>query len=207
MAILRLIWLGLLFIVFLVQPLEAQDQLTLRNAFKASYQAENTGDYTKAIESLKSVFNKDNYELNLRLGWLSYKAGLFNDSEAYYRKAIQIMPYGIEARFGLIYPLSSVGNWSIVIKTYQKILEIDPQNSVAHFRFGLVYYGRSEYQEAEKHFAKVVNLFPFDYDGLHMLAWTNLKLGKTQEAKALFNKALLYSPEDPSSLEGLSLIK
>ena len=40
-----------------------------------------------------------------------------------------------------------------------------------------------------------------------MLALTNLKLGKTREAKVLFNKALLYSPGDTSAKEGLSLIK
>jgi hypothetical protein len=40
-----------------------------------------------------------------------------------------------------------------------------------------------------------------------MLAWTNFKLGKTREAKILFNKALLYYPEDSSAKEGLALIK
>ncbi len=207
MEILKKYWLSLLVIGLLAQSVEAQNQIKMRDAFKASYQAENAGDYSKAIESLKSVLTKDNYEINLRLGWLNYKAGLFDKSEAYYQKSIQIMPYSIEARFGLIYPLSSLGKWPLVIKTYKAILEIDPHNSLANFRFGLVHYGRSEYVEAEKLFTKVVNLYPFDYDGVHMLAWTKLKLGKTQEAEALFNKALLYSPDDASSLEGLSLIK
>ena len=40
-----------------------------------------------------------------------------------------------------------------------------------------------------------------------MLAWSNLKLGKTREAKIYFNKALLYSPDDASAREGLGLIK
>ncbi|MEZ5148220.1 MAG: hypothetical protein R2759_14450 [Bacteroidales bacterium] len=53
---------------------------------------------------------------------------------------------------------------------------------------------------------KVVNLYPFDYDGLIMFAWTNLKLGKLREAKVLFNKVLMYKPDDSSALEGLSVI-
>jgi hypothetical protein len=40
-----------------------------------------------------------------------------------------------------------------------------------------------------------------------MFAWTNLKLGKTREAKILFNKTLLYNPDDASAKEGLGLIK
>lgn len=185
----------------------AQDQQTLQSAFSASYKAEGEGDYTKAANAMKKVFDKDSYEINLRLGWLSYKAGLFDDSESYHLRAIQLLPYGIEARFGLINPLASKGKWDHVIQHYQEILKIDPQNSLANFRLGLVYYGREEYAKAETLFTKVVNLWPFDYDGLHMLAWTMLRLGKAQEAKALFNKALLYRPGDASSQEGLSLIK
>jgi len=185
----------------------SQNQSELVSAFAVSYKAESDGDYSKATDVLKKVFNKDSYEINLRLGWLSYKAGLLDDAESYYRRASQLMPYSIEARFGLVFPLSSMGQWDQVIQVYEEILEIDPQNSVANYRFGLVYYGREEYSKAEKYFSKVVNLYPFDYDGLHLLAWTKLRLGKTQDAKALYNKALLNRPKDASSLEGLSLIK
>jgi len=185
----------------------SQNQSELVSAFAVSYKAESDGDYSKATDVLKKVFNKDSYEINLRLGWLSYKAGLLDDAESYYRRASQLMPYSLEARFGLVFPLSSMGQWDQVIQVYEEILEIDPQNSVANYRFGLVYYGREEYSKAEKYFSKVVNLYPFDYDGLHLLAWTKLRLGKTQDAKALFNKALLNRPKDASSLEGLSLIK
>jgi hypothetical protein len=40
-----------------------------------------------------------------------------------------------------------------------------------------------------------------------MFAWTNYMLGKTREAKILFNKVLLISPNDISATEGLGLIK
>ena len=185
----------------------AQNQDKLQAAFTESYTLESQGDYTQAITVMQRVFDKDVYEINLRLGWLSYKAGLFDESESYYRRAIQLMPYGLEARFGFFYPLSSTGQWTQVIQIYEEVLKIDPNNSVANFRFGLVYYGRSEFSKAEKLFSKVVNLYPFDYDGVHMLAWTKLKLGKTQESKALFQKALLFKPGDASSLEGLSYIR
>lgn len=197
------------FLFFLFAPIvaPAQSQEQLLSAFKNSYAHEAAGDYQQAMKELKDVFSKDSYETNLRLGWLSYKSGLLDESESYYRRAVQLMPYSIEARFGIIYPLSSAGQWDQVIQMYEEILKIDPNNSVANYRFGLVHYGRAAYAKAEKHLSKVVNLYPFDYDGLHMLAWTKLKLGKTQEAKALFQKALLYKPEDASSLEGLSLIR
>ena len=56
-------------------------------------------------------------------------------------------------------------------------------------------------------FEKVVNLYPFDYDSIHMLAWTKFKLGQLGEAKQLFAKALRIRPGDESATEGYNLIK
>jgi tetratricopeptide (TPR) repeat protein len=178
-----------------------------RAAFRSSYVQENSGDYKTAVNSLKAVYDASSYEINLRLGWLSFKSGDFKEAEAYYRKAVNLMPYGIEARLGLVYPLSSMGNWSLVNSAYEEILSIDPNNSVANYRFGLLAYGKEDYPKADKLFSKVVNLYPFDYDSLIMLAWTRLRLSKLMEAKVLFQKALLFNPDDPSALEGLSLIR
>ncbi len=116
-------------------------------------------------------------------------------------------PLSIEARLGIVLPLSSVGNWNEVETHYRQILETDPANSLVNYRMGLLHYGREDYQNASKYFELVVNHYPFDYDGVIMLAWTNFKLGKFREAKVLFNIALLIRPDDESALEGLSLVK
>ncbi len=175
--------------------------------FQQSYLDEASGDYQKAIADLKQVYDEKSYEINLRLGWLSYQLGLFTESQAYYNKAISLMPYAVEPRFGLVYPASAMGNWSVVIAQYEKILEICPNNSVALHRLGLIYYGREDYNRAHQYFEKVVNLYPFDYDGLIMLAWTKLKLNRTNEARVLFEKALMNTPGGSSALEGLEEIK
>ncbi len=176
-------------------------------AFSQSYMSESKGDYMAAIRNLKDVYDPTSYELNLRLGWLYYKAGDFPESEACYRKAIGNMPYGIEARFGLTAPLSSMGNWTQVIRIYEEILAIDPNNSIGNYRYGLLMYNRGDYLKADKLVSKTVNLYPFDYDSVVLLAWIKLKLNKMMEAKMLFQKALLYKPADTSASEGLSLIK
>ncbi|MFA6128719.1 MAG: tetratricopeptide repeat protein [Bacteroidales bacterium] len=207
MAILKnkiFIWFVLTGIVCQVHAQNFEKQ---RVAFRTSYVQENAGDYKAAVNTLKSVYDDSSYEMNLRLGWLSFKSGDFKTSEAYYRKAIELRPYGIEARLGLVYPLSSMGNWTLVNAVYEEILAIDDKNTLANYRYGIVAYGREDYAKADKLFSKVVNIYPFDYDSLLMLAWTKLKLGNTFEAKALFQKVLLFSPDDSSALQGLSLIR
>jgi tetratricopeptide (TPR) repeat protein len=182
-------------------------QTAVINAFKKSYALEKKGEFKKAAEEMKKVYDANSYEINLRLGWLDYQAGLFTESATYYKKAVDLMPYSEEAKFGLIYPKAALGKWDEVISLYNKILANNPNNTTANYRLGLIYYGQKNYTKAYKYFNKVVNLYPFGYDGLLMLAWTNFQQGKLREAKVLFNKVLMYSPNDKSALEGLNLIK
>jgi Tfp pilus assembly protein PilF len=194
-------------LLFSVLILTAQDYTKLTAAFSESYTKEKAGKYGEAVTALKAYYDVNSYELNLRLGWLTYLQGQFSESLAYYNKAIDLMPYGIEARLGVVLPASSMGNWDLVIAQYNKILSIDPNNTVTLYRLGLISYDKKDFKQAYQYFEKVVNLYPFDYQSLLMLAWTNLKLGKTREAKILFNKTLLYSPDDASAKEGLAMIK
>lgn len=186
---------------------KAQDSSSLSTAFSTSYTYENKGEHSKAIESLKKVYDESSYEMNLRLGWLNYQLGLFTESIAYYNKAISLMPLSIEARLGFVLPASSQGNWEQVITRYNEILKLDPNHYTVNYRMGMIYYGRKDYQTAFRYFERIANLYPFDYDALLMLGWTNFQLGKLREAKVLFQKALLNRPDDTSAKEGLSLIK
>lgn len=196
--------IGVSFFLFLGMTVNAQDKVSA--AFAKSYEHEYAGHFTEAIKVLKNVYDDKSYEINLRLGWLHYSAGLFTESSTYYQKSIKLLPMSIEARLGLALPLSAIGDWDRIVTTYNEILNIDPNHSTTNYRLGLIYYGKEDYKAAEKLFQKVVNLYPFDYDSLLMLGWTKYFLGKTQEAKVLFNKVLLISPNDVSALEGLGLL-
>jgi tetratricopeptide (TPR) repeat protein len=176
-------------------------------AFSKSLELENKSEFAKAIIPLREVYDGKSYEMNLRLGWLSYEAGQYTESVQYYQTAMNLMPYSIEAKLGYVYPASALGNWDLVISQYQKILAIDPQNTLVNYRMGLIEYNNKRYSTAYKYFEKVVNLYPFGYDALLMFAWSNFQLGKTREAKVLFGKVLLLSPADASATEGLGLIK
>jgi len=184
-----------------------QDFKEIKDAFQQSYIQEATGEVLAAANSLKEVYDEKSYEINLRLGWLSYQAGNFTESVAYYNKAINIMPYAIEPRFGIVYPGAAMGNWTMVMAQYEKILEISPNNSIAMHRIGLIYYGREDFETAKKYFDKVVNLYPFDYNALTMLGWANFRLGNYRQARVLFQKALLHTPSGTSALEGLDMLE
>lgn len=195
-------------VITLLTALNAQGQdKTLMNAFSQSYDYEAIKKYDAAITSLNSVYSATSYEINLRMGWLSYLDAKYKESVTYYQKAITLMPAATEPKWAIINPLTKQENWNEIEKTYLSILKLDPKNSSANYSLGLIYYYRKDYLNAKKYFDVSLNLYPFDYNNMLMSAWTNYFLGNKNEASTLFNKTLLYSPNDKSALEGLSLIK
>jgi len=199
----------LVFFIFSFTLLSAQDanfNKTLE-AFKTSYERENNEQIKEAISALTEVYDAASYEMNLRLGWLCYQAGQLNTSKNYYQKAIDLKPFAIEPKFGMTYPVYAMGNKQELISVYDDILKTAPNNTIALYNLGNVYFYQKNYEAAEKLFSKVVNLFPFDYDALIMLAHTNFHMKKFREAKVLNHKVLLFNPDDAIAKESLELLK
>lgn len=194
------------FLIVVSGSIYAQTTSEIQMAFTNSYTNENDEKYSEAAAELQKVYIADSYEINLRLGWLLYKASKYTESVKYYKKAIELLPYSEEAKLGIILPYSSLNKWDNVKEMYLKILEVHPQNTYVLYNLGLLYYNKAEYMNAFTYLKQLTDLYPFDYDGVILFAWTNYMLGKNKEAKVLFTKALYYSPNAESALEGLKLI-
>jgi len=207
MEVLKKVLLLTAVIVIAAGVVFAQENARTAQAFSESYQLEAKWDYQGAIETLKPVYEEGSYELNMRLGWLNYLTGKYTESEDYYKKAVVLKSYSIEAKFGYVYPLAALGNMKQVSEQYKDILKIDKEQTTANYRLGLICYYNSDFENAKKYFENVVNLYPMDHDSTLMLAWTYLNMKKSSEAKILFDKMLILFPDDKSALEGLALIK
>jgi tetratricopeptide (TPR) repeat protein len=198
--------LSLLFILFISQAF-SQDYAAWQSAFEESYALEAEGNYQGALEVLEDGFVDNSYEFNIRYGWLYYNLGDYPTSKKYYKKAMELMPYSHQAKFGYVLPLAGLGEWAEVISIYKKMLQTDPKNTVVNYRLGAIYYEMKDYQPAYNYLEEVINLYPNDYDSNLLFAWTNYQMGKLKEAKVLFNKVLLIKPGDESAEQGLSLIQ
>ncbi len=199
---------GFILLLILASPrLQAQTSTVLQKAFKNSYTDENNKNYTAAINDITPYYSEGSYELNIRLGWLHYLNKNYNASQNYYARAVVARPGSIEAKFGYIKPLSYLQSWDKVIEQYNAIIKIDPQNTQANYWLGVIHYNRKQYDNAIRCFKVVISLYPFDYDGNHMLAWASLLSGRKAEAQTYFSKALLIKPDDSSSLDGLNKSK
>ncbi len=188
-------------LMVLTKPLGAQGSAEL--AFSKSYSFEYDKQYAKAIEAMTAL-NSDAYEVNLRLGWLYYLNKDYPKSETFYKKAIASEPSSVEARFGIVLPLAALGNWNAVLAHYLDILKIDPNNSIANYRIGYIYYSRKDYANAMIHTAKVIKMYPFDYDSNLLAGKVMMAQAKNAEAKKYLGKAIEYNPQ---SEEAKALLK
>ena len=117
------------------------------------------------------------------------------------------MPASVEPYLGIVYPLSVQEKWNEVLIEYEAIIKMDPKSYTANFRTGLIYYNRKDYAFAKKHLDVLLNLYPFDYEVVHLSAWNHYMMGNFREAKVLFQKALYIRPGDVSAREGIKSIK
>ncbi len=179
-------------------------QNNVSTAFYNSYSYEYNKEYDKAIQTLNTVYNEKSYDINLRLGWLNYAKGDYLKSQTYYKAAVKLIPKSIEAKLGLIYPLSALQNWNEVLKTYEQILAIDAYHSKSNYQVAYIYFVRKDFNKAYVYAKKAFEVYPFDYDTNLLLGRINISLGNISEAKMHLNKALNYSP---ASEEIISLLK
>jgi len=186
--------------------ISAQTFQEMSEAFQKSYAFEAQAKYDASADALKKLPG-DNYEVQLRLGWLYYLAGKWDLAQSHYKKASQFRPASLEPLLGLVNVNVAREEWNLVEQAYLSILKIDPKNVNANYQLGLIYYVRKNYTKALTYFSIYLNMYPFTYEAVQMSAWTHYFLGKNTEAKVLFQKCLLLRPNDPSALEGLSLIK
>ena len=177
----------------------AQDKVT--ESFSISYEHETKREYQKSIDAMLTVYTKDSYSINLRLGWLYYLNSDLYKSKAHYQNAIELQPKSIEARFGLAYPVYAMKNTDEVIQIYNDILKIDAVNTTARHRLASIYFSRKEWAKAESQLAKVIELYPFDFDSNLLLGQIYIKNGKINEAKKILNLALQYNPSSSIVLE------
>lgn len=172
-------------------------------AFSKSYAFEYESQYAKAISALNEL-NANTYEVHLRLGWLYYMSKDYVTSESHYKKAIALEASSIEARFGIVLPQSGMGNWNSVLATYAEVLKLDPNNSVANYRTGVIYFNRKDYANATTYISRVIKLYPFDYDSNLLMGKVLVAQGKNADAKKYVQLAVEYNPQ---SDEAKNLLK
>ncbi len=177
--------------------------------FQQSYTLESKGKYNAALDSVLRILQTDpkDYTATLRAGWLNYLKGSYEDSIAYYNKALSLAQEAIEPRLGLTLPMMALKRWRDAEVEALKVLKIDPKNYFATSRLALSHFSLGRYRDAERYYRELISLYPSDIEMKAGLGWTLLRLGDMEGARDYFKEVLRVSPKNESAAAGMEALK
>ena len=85
------------------------------------------------------------------------------------------------------------------------MLAVDGRNATALARLGLAQYSAGNFSGAEATYRRLTEDYPSEMDYRTGLGWALLKLGKSAEAKAIFDGVLAVSPDNVNAKAGLGV--
>ena len=203
----RIVWLAISTLI--TAPVAAGATMdAMQTALNSSYGLEAKRDIAGAIKAIKGVDGanrEDDYLLNYRLGWLSYLAGAYNDSVAYYEKAASVKPSAVEPLLAMVQPSAAqTGKTDVVIGIYERVLRNDPSNykSLSQLAW-LNYSALKNYKIAATFYERLLKLYPADVEMMIGLGYSFKLEGNKGAADRVFNQVLRLSPSNARALAGL----
>jgi tetratricopeptide (TPR) repeat protein/glycosyltransferase involved in cell wall biosynthesis len=92
------------------------------------------------------------------------------------------------------------------IECYQKVIELDPDNSKAYNNLGLVYYAQKQLSEALECYQKALQLNPDYVKAYNNLGIIYYEQGQFQQAKECYKKAIELEPNNVKAYNNLGNI-
>jgi len=203
-------WLKTLIVfLFLFQFAFSLTYSQIKEAYQKSFFYEKVGDYKDAIRVLMPIYKAypDGYTINLRLGWLYYLWGKYDNSEFHYRKADKAIPTSVESKLGLSLPLMAQQKWGEAETTLYRVIAIDFYNYYGNLRLAKVLGKEKKYKQQIAVALKMLNIYPTSVPFLVVLGEGYYNLGNLQKAEEVLKNILILDPENITAKELLKKIE
>ena len=147
-------------------PSLAQNDVVFANFYKL----EGEKRYDAAAQLLQPLADSGHEFARLRLGWLAYLNGRYNDSINHYNRILQANPNSLDGRLGLTLPLLAQQRWQDAATQARQVLTISPWDYTAHVRLMICEEALKQWPDLEQHARDVATAWPSDATALVYLA-------------------------------------
>ncbi len=148
--------------------------------------ANNKGDYNRAIESFKKLVDLNRTASSCyKLGVAYDNSGSLQEAIEAFRGAIELDAGYLDAHYKLAEVYSGMENFGEAVRCLTRATEVNGQNAETFYRLGCVHNARGSYDDAIKAFNQVIELDP-DHPGIHQ------SLGLAYENKGEHNRAIEF---------------
>ena len=138
--------------------------------FANSYKLEAEKKYDAAAQAIAALANSGHEFAQLRMGWLAYLQGKYNDSISAYNRLLQSNPNSIDGRLGVTLPLLAQQRWQDAAAQARHVLQLSPWDYTAHVRLMIAEEALKQWQALEQHAASVAAIYASDATSLVYLA-------------------------------------
>ena len=183
-------------LILLIIGVMSHQAMAAETAWEASYRLEVAGQYADAITALQSgkTAKKEPELTELRIAWLHYLQGKYNDAVGHYESAMKINSDSIDARLGIVLPLLAQQRWKESEKYLKQVIEASPWHYTAHVRLMIAEEGQKKWNVLAKHAKEVSRRYPTDTTVLVYLARASYWAGDGDGAKEAYMKVLNRLP-------------
>lgn len=173
-----------------------------------SYNAETARNYTRALQIMEDLNTSDpNDEFYiLRIAWLQYLLGRYNDSLKNYQKSNNIFP-SLDAQTGILNCQLALGLWNDAHNQAEQILKKFSQNIVVLSKAAYATYMLQNYRATADYYQRIINISPWDMEARGYLV-NNLYLAKDIEnARKHYQILIKYAPDSAMAKEYSNIFK
>lgn len=173
-----------------------------------SYNAETARNYTRALQIMEDLNTSDpNDEFYiLRIAWLQYLLGRYNDSLKNYQKSNNIFP-SLDAQTGILNCQLALGLWNDAHNQAEQILKKFSQNIVVLSKAAYATYMLQNYRATADYYQRIINISPWDMEARGYLV-NNLYLAKDIEnARKHYQTLKKYAPDSAMAKEYSKIFK
>jgi tetratricopeptide (TPR) repeat protein len=185
----------------------AENPSDLDAGSKLAQQYSDLGWYNEAIEVYRGLMKQyeNNFSLLLDYGNTCFKKQDQEEARGVFKKLTVIGPARIEGWNNLgIVQLGSKDN-NAAIRSFKKVLELEPDNAGALLNLGNCYDREGKAQEASALFLKAATVRPDFADAWFNLGNAYLGSGDSKKAVDAYKRAIRLQREFPSALKNLGV--
>jgi tetratricopeptide (TPR) repeat protein len=161
-----------------------------------SYLQEEKGNFNTALDIMLELQSAEPNEpfYQVRVAWLQYLLGRYEDAILTYRKAIKLQD-NLDAQLGIVNCQLALGKYQEAIGLVDELLKEHAQNPTLMSKGAYAAYMKKDYARAVSYYQMLIGIYPWDMESRGYLVNNLFLSGQEEEGKRQLSLLKKYYPQ------------
>jgi len=161
-----------------------------------SYLQEEKGNFASALDIMLELQSAEPAEpfYQVRVAWLQYLLGRYDEAILTYRKAIALQD-NLDAHLGIVNCQLALGKYQEAMAIADELLKVHAQNPTLMSKAAYAAYMKKDYALAASYYQKLIAIYPWDMESRGYLVNNLFLAGQEEEGKRQLVLLKKYYPQ------------